>query len=107
MDESDYAREYERLRAELTDFVVDALAQRVASGEQPELSKALVEAIDRRVNAAIDARLANIEWPDPDAFADQVIAAAGGRSGALARGEGASVRRSVDSGARRQPVRSG
>jgi hypothetical protein len=75
--EADHAREYERLRAELADFVLDALAQRAAAGEQPQLSQALVEAIDRRVDQAVAARLSEVEWPDPDAFADQVIAAAG------------------------------
>lgn len=77
--EAEAAGEYERLRAELADFIVDALAQRMAAGEQPELSRALIEAIDRRVDEAVSARLASVEWPDPDAFADSVIAAAAGR----------------------------
>ncbi|HEY0114486.1 MAG TPA: hypothetical protein VGB54_02085 [Allosphingosinicella sp.] len=92
--EADAAREYERLRAELADFVVDALAQRMAAGEQPELSQALIEAIDRRVDQAVSARLAQAEWPDPDAFADSVIAAAAGRSDGAGDGDRARSRRS-------------
>ncbi len=79
-DEAEAAREYERLRAELADFVLDALAERIAQGRQPELSQALVEAIDRRVDQAVSARVGSAEFPDPDAFADSVIAAAAGRS---------------------------
>lgn len=78
-EDADAAREYERLRGELADFVLDVLAERIAAGQHPELSKALVEAIDRRVDEAVAARLASAEWPDPDAFADSVIAAAAGR----------------------------
>ncbi len=80
-DEADAAREYERLRAELADFVLDALAERIAAGQEPRLSQALVEAIDRRVDEAVAARIGRTEWPDPDAFADSVIAAAAGRGG--------------------------
>jgi hypothetical protein len=80
-DETDAAREYDRLRAELADFVMDALAQRVAEGQQPQLSQALVEAIDRRVDQALSERIGRVEWPDPDAFADSVIAAAAARGG--------------------------
>ena len=80
-DEADAAREYDRLRAELADFVLDALAERVAQGQQPQLSQALVEAIDRRVEEAVAARINRAEWPDPDSFADSVIAAAAGRAG--------------------------
>ena len=85
--EAEAAGEYERLRAELADFIVDALAQRMAAGEQPELSRALVDAIDRRVDEAVSARLGSVEWPDPDAFADSVIAAAAGRGGTASGGE--------------------
>ncbi len=45
-DEADAAREYDRLRAELADFVLNALAERMAQGQQPQLSQALVEAYD-------------------------------------------------------------
>ena len=79
--EADYAREYERLRAELADFVLNAVAEQMASGERPELSQKLAEAIDRRVDEAVAARLAQADWPDPDSFADQVLAAAAGRGG--------------------------
>jgi len=82
-DETDAAREYDRLRSELADFVMDALAQRVAEGQQPQLSQALVEAIERRVDEAVSERLGRVEWPDPDAFADSVIAAAAARGGAV------------------------
>lgn len=99
-NEADYAREYERLRAELADFVVNAVAEQMASGERPELSQKLVEAIDRRVEEAVTARLAQAEWPDPDAFADQVLAAAAGRGG----GEAYRARpRSIDDA--RRPTR--
>lgn len=74
-DEADHAREYERLRAELADFVLGALGERVASGEQPQLSQVLADAIDRRVDEAVAARIGKIKWPDPDEFADRVIAA--------------------------------
>ena len=90
--EAEAAGEYERLRAELADFIVDALAQRMAAGEQPELSRALAEAIDRRVDEAVSARLGRVDWPDPDAFADSVIAAAAGRSGAGGSGGGENFR---------------
>jgi len=80
-DEADAAREYDRLRAELADFVLDAVARRVAEGGQPELSRALTEAIERRVDEAVSARLGKVEWPDPDAFADSVITAAAARGG--------------------------
>jgi hypothetical protein len=90
--EADAAGEYERLRAELADFVVDALAQRMAAGEQPELSRALADAIDRRVDEAVSARLASAEWPDPDSFAESVLAAAAGRGGGAASGGGESFR---------------
>jgi hypothetical protein len=80
-DEADAAGEYARLRAELADFVLDALAERIAEGRQPELSQAQVVAIDRRVEQAVSARVGRAEFPDPDAFADSVIAAAAGRSG--------------------------
>lgn len=74
-DEAEAGREYERLRAELTGFVVDAMAERMASGAQPELGAALAEAIDRRVDSAVEARLAETRWPDPDKLAAQVVAA--------------------------------
>jgi len=80
-DEADAAREYERLRAELADFVLGALAERIAQGQQPQLSQALAEAIDRRVEEAVAARVGGMEFPDPDSFADSVIAAAAGRGG--------------------------
>jgi hypothetical protein len=110
-DEADAAREYDRLRAELADFVLDALAERVAQGQQPQLSQALVEAIDRRVEEAVAARVARSEWPDPDSFADSVIAAAAGRAGTSGdRMESSSSkarRPSEDErGARAQPGRS-
>jgi hypothetical protein len=110
-DEADAAREYDRLRAELADFVLDALAERMAQGQQPQLSQALVEAIDRRVEEAVAARVGRAEWPDPDSFADSVIAAAAGRAGASGdRGEGsaAKARRTggdEERGARSQPRR--
>jgi hypothetical protein len=92
-DEAEAAREYERLRAELADFVLDALAERIAQGRQPELSQALIEAIDRRVEQAVSVRVGSAEFPDPDAFADNVIAAAAGRSpGPGARDDGGAVR---------------
>jgi hypothetical protein len=91
-DEADAAREYDRLRAELADFVLDALAERIAAGHEPELSQALVDAIDRRVDHALAARVGNAEFPDPDAFADSVIAAAAGRSGGGDRYGAASTR---------------
>lgn len=75
-DEAEAGRELERLRAELTEFVVDAVSERMASGAQPELSAGLADAIDRRVDKAVGARMADVRWPDPDDFADQVIAAA-------------------------------
>lgn len=77
-DEAEAGRELERLRAELTGFVVDAMAERMASGAQPELSAALAEAIDRRVDRAVEARLAETRWPDPDKLAAQVAAAVRG-----------------------------
>jgi hypothetical protein len=106
--EAEAAGEYERLRAELADFLVNALAERMAAGEQPELSRALAEAIDRRVDQAVSARLASVEWPDPDAFADSVIAAAAGRGGvsSAAGSEGArprSRRADEDGGDRHRP----
>lgn len=79
-DEDDASREYERLRAELAEFVLEALTERMARGERPELSAALAEAIERRVDGAVDARIARL--PDPETFADDVIAAARGRAGA-------------------------
>ena len=98
-DEADAAREYDRLRAELADFVLDALAERVAQGQQPQLSQALVEAIDRRVEEAVAARIHRSEWPDPDSFADSVIAAAAGRAGTSGdRIEGSTARRRSSAG---------
>jgi hypothetical protein len=76
-DGAEASREYERLRAELADFVLNALAERIASGKEPRLSDALVEAIDRKVDAAVEERLTRSKWPDPDAFARDVLAAAG------------------------------
>lgn len=106
-DEAEAAGEYERLRAELADFVMDALAERIAAGGQPRLSQALVEAIDRRVDEAVAARLASAEWPDPDAFADSVIAAAAGRGGGEeARPRGRRIAGSSTSTGRREPPRS-
>jgi hypothetical protein len=90
--EADAAREYDRLRAELADFVLDALAERIASGQQPELSQKLVEAIDRRVEQAVAARVGKAEFPDPHSFADSVIAAAAGRSGGGDRYDASSAR---------------
>ena len=90
--EADATREYDRLRAELADFVLDALAERIASGQQPELSQKLVEAIDRRVEQAVAARVSKAEFPDPDSFADSVIAAAAGRSGGGERYDASSAR---------------
>ena len=47
MDEdTDAAREYERLRAELAEFVLEVLSERIATGKEPELSQALIDAID-------------------------------------------------------------
>lgn len=79
--EADASREYERLRAELADFVLDALAERIAAGREPVLSKALVDAIDKRVDASVQERLASSVMPDPHEFADAVLAAAAGRGG--------------------------
>jgi hypothetical protein len=94
--EADHAREYERLRAELADFVLDALATRMAAGEDPRLGKALTDAIDRRVDQAVAERLGAVEWPDPEAFADQVIAAAGSRGGNVGDGAGTTRRRTAE-----------
>jgi hypothetical protein len=80
-DGAEASREYERLRAELADFVLSALAERIAAGQEPRLSEALVEAIDRRVDAAVEERLARSQLPDPDTFADEVLAAAARRGG--------------------------
>ena len=79
--DAEAARELDRLRTELLEFVVDALGERMANGDYAELSERLVEAIDRRVDQAVAARLADTDWPDPDRFVDDVLAAAGGRSG--------------------------
>ena len=81
--DAEAARELERLRTELLEFVVDAVGERMANGDYAELSERLVEAIDRRVDQAVAARLADTEWPDPDRFVDDVLAAAGGRSGEI------------------------
>lgn len=110
-DEADAAREYDRLRAELADFVLDALAERIAEGRQPELSQALVDAIDRRVDHALATRVGGADFPDPDAFADAVIAAAAGRPGAGGdRHDAASTRArrnsEGDRGGRSEPQRS-
>lgn len=59
-DQTDAAREYERLRAELAEFVLEILSERIATGQEPELSQALVDAIDRRVDAAIDEKLGKL-----------------------------------------------
>lgn len=75
--DSDAARELDRLRTELLEFVVDALGERMANGDYAELSDRLVEAIDRRVDQAVAARLADTDWPDPDRFVDDMLAAAG------------------------------
>jgi hypothetical protein len=80
-DGAEASREYERLRAELADFVLNALAERIAAGEEPRLSEALVEAIEKRVDAAVEERLARSQLPDPDTFADEVLAAAARRGG--------------------------
>lgn len=90
-DEAEAGRELERLQAELTEFVVEAVAARMTSGEQPQLARALVEAIDRRVDQAVDAKVSGTRWPDPEEFADQVLAAAarrGGPGGGDARSRG-------------------
>lgn len=89
-DEAEAGRELERLRAELTEFVVDAMSQRMASGSQPELSAALAKAIDQRVDRVIEARVTDAHFPDPRQFADDVIAAArrSGGGGGAARGSG-------------------
>ena len=93
-DEAEVSREYERLRAELTAFVLDSMSERMAAGDRPELSAALVEAIDRRVDSAVANRLASADWPDPEAFAQKVIAAARRQGG---RSEGAAAGRRSDS----------
>ena len=59
-DDADATREYERLRAELAEFVLEILSERIATGKEPELSKALIDAIDRRVDAAIDEKLGKL-----------------------------------------------
>jgi len=79
--DAEVARELDRLRTELLEFVVDALGERMANGDYAELSDRLGEAIDRRVDQAVAARLADTDWPDPDRFVDDVLAAAGGRAG--------------------------
>lgn len=84
-DEAEAKRELDRLRAELTGFVVDAMAERMADGSQPQLGAQLAEAIDRRVDTAVEARVAKLRWPDPDDFAADVIAAARGGDGGAAR----------------------
>ena len=81
--DAEAARELDRLRTELLEFVVDALGEGMANGDYAELSERLVEAIDRRVDQAVAARLADTDWPDPDRFVDDVLAAAGGRSGEI------------------------
>lgn len=58
-DDADAAREYERLRAELAEFVLGVLTERLAAGQEPQLSQALIDAIDRRVDDAVAARLGN------------------------------------------------
>ena len=78
--DAEAARELDRLRTELLEFVVDALGERMANGDYAELSERLVEAIDRRVDQAVAARLADTDWPDPDRFVDDVLAAASGRA---------------------------
>lgn len=93
-DDADVARELERLRAELMEFVLDGLAERMAGGAHPELTGAVAEAIDRRVDQAVTARVQGLHWPDPRDFADQVVAAAGG---GLASGNG-EARRSPSHG---------
>lgn len=80
-DGAEASREYERLRAELAEFVLDTLKERVAAGDEPRLSQALTEAIDKRVDVAVQDRLARAKWPDPQDFADAVVEAAGGRGG--------------------------
>lgn len=107
-EEAQAAQEYERLRAELADFVLDALAERIAEGRQPELSQALVEAIDRRVEQAVAARVGSAEFPDPDSFADNVIAAAAGRSVGRSEADTSRPRRSSEgeSRSRSEPRRS-
>ena len=79
--DAEVARELERLRTELLEFVVDALGERMANGDYPELSERLAEAIDRRVDEAVARRVSAAEWPDADRFVDEVLAAAGERSG--------------------------
>ncbi len=79
--DAEAARELDRLRTELLEFVVDAVGERMANGDYAELSDRLAEAIDRRVDQAVAARLADTDWPDPDRFVDDVLAAAAGRSG--------------------------
>lgn len=59
-DEADAEREYERLRAELAEFVLGVLSERIATGQEPQLSQALIDAIDRRVDAAVDERLGKL-----------------------------------------------
>lgn len=87
-NEADAAREYDRLRAELADFVLDALGERIAAGHEPALSRALTDAIDKRIDAAVQERLARSAMPDPEEFADAVIAAAAGRGGGDRLSEG-------------------
>jgi hypothetical protein len=96
--DADAARELDRLRTELLEFVVDSVGERMANGDYAELSERLVEAIDRRVDQAVAARLADTDWPDPDRFVDDVLAAAAGRSGDIeasrrARGPASGSRR--------------
>jgi len=79
--DAEAARELDRLRTELLEFVVDAIGERMADGDYAELSERLVEAIDRRVDQAVASRLADTDWPDPDRFVDEVLAAAAGRAG--------------------------
>ena len=102
-NDADHAVESERLRAELAEFVLDALAQKAASGEQPQLAQAIAEAIDRRVEQAVAARIGQVQFPDPDSFADQVIAAAGARG----FGDGEPIRTRARSYGEETPARRG
>jgi hypothetical protein len=80
MDNEDEATaEFERLRRELLDFVVAELAQRVATGKEPSLSKVLAEAIDRQVERSVKAHVKN-HLPDLDEFIDALLERAGKRA---------------------------
>lgn len=71
----DESIELQRLKQELLAFVVDELLSQVAKGEHPQLSEVIARAIDARVHAAIKIEMREVELPDPQAFAREVLKA--------------------------------